>query len=549
MSYVVKLLKFAYKNVNKLSTKVKTKTFGNLFEKHTNQVRVYYAASQGSEKAEQIVLKEHGLSEIISEGIHKPTKIGQTPVYSPLKPELPEHYIKVEGQIIPCERDVYGNIVTEYKIVPSKENECLQYVHFIDKNGHIVGARIPVERTSKMTREEYIQYLSELRNKPKVQTTVPVELQETWLEKTIKGLQEPKGTVNKLVRLDDEGNTIVRFLDKNGAFIRKVKINSDGQILEYSNYRTLVSGQGVKDSHLSYKLPNGNTSSSRPAEQLIGEAKFDESMSNYMRIREESRYILDCNGEVARTIQTRKFTPHEYGKIGDALTTTTVDARAMGDGKFVEDIIITKGDKRFARSYWFDQKSGNVHTMDGWCKGLTKEEIELIKSDPFLASRYYNDPLDFIRVEKFNGYKTQGLRDKSTPLTFDPPSGSEGGYYQHGSNWGGRIFGRRINLTPSCVTAHNNKSWMVNILHHEPRHGYQHQLVDDLKAGMLEGEEKAQAQIFKDNFADYKTREKHGYKAYREQPVEDDAYRVGDAVAEQFKKNGERIDHIFFDVA
>mgnify|MGYP006916030944 CR=1 FL=1 len=548
MSLTVGLFKTTYKGAGRFIKKSIPKKLTTLFEKRTSQNRIYSAANaQGTDKANEVVLKEHGLSEIMTESAHTPTKIGQTPVHSPLPPELPEHYIKVEGQIIPCEYDVRGNVVTEYKIVPSKDNPNLKYVHFIDKEGHTVGAKIPVERTSKMTREEYMKYLDDLKKNPRPQVTAHAQPQETWLEKTIKGLKAPKGTAKQLVRLDDEGNTIVRFLDKDGYFIRKVKVNPDGHVLEYSNYRQLVSGQGIQDAHLSYRYPNGSTCSSRPGEQLIGDAKFDEKMSNYMHVREESRYILDTKGEVARSIQTRRFTPHEYGKVSETPVITTVDSRSMGSGRFVEDVVITKGDKRFSRSFWFDQKSGNVHTMDGWCKGLTKEEIELIKSDPYLASRYYNDPLDFIRAEKFNGYKTQGLRDKSTPLTFDPPNGSESGYYQHGRNWGGTIFGRRINVTPSNVSR-DNKPEIVNILHHEPRHGWQHQMVDDLNAGLIQGEQKAQAEIFRDNFRNY-TSPDLDHARYMAQPVEADAFRVGDAAQKQFEQNGKKIDHIFFDVA
>ena len=496
--------------------------------------------SQVTDKVQQSRIKEHGLTEIMSDSVHTPTEIGQTPVYSPLKPELPEHYIKVEGSIIPCERDVYGNIVTEYKIYPSKEDKYLQYVQFFDKEGYKVGARIPVRCTSK-TREELIQAL----NRPKVQTTVPVEPQETWLEKTIKGLQEPKGTVNKLVRLDNEGNTIVRFLDQGERFIRKVKINPDGRVLEYSNFRTLVSDKGIKNAHLSGRMTDGTiytTTGPRGWGTVpIDEVLFNKSVSNFMLIREESRYILSPNGEVARTIQTRKFTPHESGKIG-VCGSTTVDSRTMGDGRFVEDVVITKGDKRFSGSYWFDQRSGDVLTMDGWSKGLTKKEIEFIKSDPFLASRYYNDSLDFVRTEKFNSYRMQQLRNKTIPLKFDAPNGTENGYYCHGRrNWLGKLYGRRINLTPSYV-AREAKHYLVDLLHHESEHGRHYQLIEDLDAGLLNGEEKIQAEIFKDNYAHYV---KDGFE-YFNQPVEVAARKKGEAAAKQFKENGEIIDKIFF---
>ena len=529
-------------------------------------------SSAGSQGTEQAVLKEHGLSEIMSETVHSPSKIGQTPVHSPLVPKLPEHYIKVEGQVIPYEYDVHGKLAASYKITPSKSNEYTEifetryidgkpervslgqgkYVQFYSADGQMVGARIRVPRTSKMTREEYTQYLEELKkNPPKAQTITPKGPVETPLEKSIKGLVEPQRTVERMIRLDEDGNTIVRFLDDKGSFLRKVKLNPDGRVLEYTNFRTLVSARGLQhDGYLSGQLPSGGRytsalNSDTPIEQL---QQFDEAASKYMRIREQTRYILDSNGEVYRTVQTRRFMPHINGKQSEKNVIQTIDARSLGDGRFVEDIIIANGDKRFARSFWFDQKSGNVHQMDGWCKGLTKEEIELIKSDPFLASRYYNDGLDFVRAEKFNAYKTQNLRDKQTPLLFDNPSNiDELGHYSHGRPYfGGQSWDRHINMTPSHVI-NGYKEKFINTIHHESRHGFQHQMVDDLNANLLKGEEKAQAQVFADNFAHYRRPRDDGFDAYWKQPVEVDARKAGEAAQKQFEENGKKIDNIFFD--
>ena len=569
MSLAVRILKTAYKNTGKFAPKSKTKTLATLFkERKIQPARTFSGVTaMGTEQTEQVVIKEHGLSEIMSESAHTPTKIGQTPVYSPLKPELPERYIKVEGQVIPYEFDyMTQKFTTSYKITPEKPNEYIELfetrhferngemvhervslgqgkkVQFYNEKGEKVGAVIKVPRTSKMTKEEYLEYLEDLKKKPKLQPIAPAELQQTCLEKTINGLQAPKGTVQKLVRLDNEGNTIVRFLDKDDSFIRKIKLNPDGHVMEYTDFRTLIGNNGLEyGGFLSCRKPGLSFSRPLNGEIALEEAgKFDELISRYTRIREQTRYILDSNGEVARSIQTRRFTPHEYGRVGETPVITTVDARSMGGGKFVEDVVITKGDKRFSRSFWFDQKSGNVHTMDGWCKGLTKEELQIIKSDPFLASRYFNDGLDFVRVEKFNAYKTQGLRDKQTPLTFDLPNDDEFGYYAY------RKSGNRINLTPSHVK--HGKARVVNTMHHEPRHGFQHQMAEDLDKGLLQGEEATQAQVFKDNFANYKS-PKDGFDAYYEQAVEVDARKAGEGAQKQFVDNGKKIECIFFGVA
>ena len=523
------------------------------------------AVSQGAEKAEQVILKEHGLSEIISETAYTPVRIGQTPVHSPLRPKLPEHYIKVEGEIIPYEYDAHGKLATSYTITPSNPYEYMELtttrhfevngemqheivslgqgkkVQFYSEDGLKVGAVIKVPRTSKASKEETLQWIEELKNKRQAYTrsAANIEPTESWLEKTIKSLQSPKGAVDKVVKLDGEGNTVVSFLDKNGSFMRRVHINPDGHVVEYSDFSMLVSGQWMEDACLGVHIRNGLSSTGRlRSERLLEEVQFEERMSKYMQVRAKSRYMLDYDGNVTRTIQTRKLTPHEYGKIGEEPIITTVDTRSMGNGKFVEDVVITRGDKRFEQSFYFDQETGNVHRMDGWCKGLTKEEIEILKSDPFLASRHYIDGLDFVRVEKFNAYKMQGLRDKQTPLTFTVPTDpGELGHYKHRN-------GRHINLTPKLVKR-GQHSEIVSVEHHEPKHGFQHQMVDDLDAGLLQGEEKAQAEIFRDEFSHYHAPEQ-GFDKYYNQEVEADARRAGEYAQKQYEEFGKKTRYIFF---
>lgn len=564
----LKLLKCAIRQgkctlPNRITAKTTKLFFGN---KQAKAVQTFSAsASEGAQKAEQSVLREHGLSEIMTESAHTPTKIGQTPVHSPLKPELPEHYIKVEGQIIPYEYDMKGNLAASYTITPAKEGEYIELfetrhflvdgvmqhervsigpgkkVQFYNDAGYGLGAVIKIPRTSKMTKEEYIIAIENMKKKPKAQTVTPTEITETLLERRIKDLEIPKGTVSQRIALDDEGNTIVRFIGEKDNFIRKIKLSPEGHVLEYTNFETKLSNIGIGDAYLSRKESNCSFTCRVNNEIPIDQApSFDEATSVYTRINKQSRYILDSNGNIARTIQTSKYTPHKCGQIKTGeQAVSTVDTRSMGDGKFVEDVTITKGDKRFSRSFWFDQKTGEVHQMDGWCKGLTKEELELIKSDPFLASRYYNDGLDFVRAEKFNAYKTQNLRDKQTPLTFKAPeSALEAGHYQHS------IFGHHINITPDFAV-NGSRSRVVNTMHHEPRHGFQHQMTDDLNASLLKGEEKAQAEIFADNFAHY-SRPEDNFWAYWEQPVEVDARRAGEAAEKLFEKNEEKINRIFF---
>ena len=495
-------------------------------------------ASHSVNEAGNVVLKEHGLSEIMKETAHTPTPIGQTPVHSPIKP-TPAPSVYVDGHTIKCPDGPYG-YRTKYKIVES-EDHTERFIQFLDDEVNNCCCLIPLDnsnKTSAMSPKEAELFFEKLRKRHKGPKPASTTLVESRVEKTIKSLAAPKGTASRRIALDEEGNTIVRFLDGNDSFIRKVKINLDGRVLEYTNFRTVLSNQGISNANLT-RL---GISSRFKGEMETDAIPFIEEMSSYMRVREQSRYILDSDGNVARSIQTRRFAPHIKGKIGETPTIVTIDTRSMSDGRFVEDVILTRRDKRFSHSFWFDQKTGSVLRMDGWCKGLTKEELELIKSDPYLASRYIGDGLDFVRTEKSNAFKTQGLRDKQTPLTFNVPDNpNEMGHYCHYGS------ARHINMTPA-TTVNGLRGRVVNTLHHELRHGYQYQMVDDLNADLLSGEERVQAETFAENFRNYKTVKKHGHEAYSSQPVEVDARHYGEIAQRQFEEIGEKIDKIFFDV-
>ena len=71
-------------------------------------------------------------------------------------------------------------------------------------------------------------------------------------------------------------------------------------------------------------------------------------------------------------------------------------------------------------------------------------------------------------------------------------------------------------------------------------------MVDDLNAGLLQGDEKAQAEIFANNF-DHYISINTDYEGYMNQPVEVDARHYGEIAERQFKEFGEKIDKIFFD--
>lgn len=502
-------------------------------------------ASHSVDEAGNVVLKEHGFSEIMKETVHTPTPIGQTPVHSPIRQSLPEHYVEFEGQFFEYPTMTSWDLklqkmvttkATHYEITQAKDGINYQ-IKFYSDTGYLIGTKKCL-RASKMSKQEMEQIIEELKKRPKGQNPTSTTPVETWVEKTIKSLAEPKGAASRRIILDEDGNTIVRFLDDKDSLIRKVKIDPNGRVLEYTNFRTMFSNQGISNANLTRR----GLSSYFKGEMEPDAIPYVEEMSTYMRVREQSRYILDFDGNVTRSIQTRRFTPHIKGKIGETPTIVEIDTRSMSDGRFVEDVILTRGDKRFSRSFWFDQKTGSVLHTDGWCKGLTKEELELIKSDPYLASRYIGDGLDFVRTEKFNAFKTQGLRDKQTPLTFNVPDNpNEMGHYWH---YG---LARHINITPA--TAVNGlRGRVVNTLHHEPRHGFQFQMVDDLNADLLQNGERVQAEIFAENFRNYKKPEIHGHEAYSSQPVEVDARHYGEIAQRQFEEIGEKIDRIFFDI-
>ncbi len=71
----------------------------------------------------------------------------------------------------------------------------------------------------------------------------------------------------------------------------------------------------------------------------------------------------------------------------------------------------------------------------------------------------------------------------------------------------------------------------LNVIAHESRHGYQWHAV--LNPNAVPADVREKVSIWRDNFANYKTPARHGYKAYYNQPVEVDARAFAEKIVQQ----------------
>lgn len=71
----------------------------------------------------------------------------------------------------------------------------------------------------------------------------------------------------------------------------------------------------------------------------------------------------------------------------------------------------------------------------------------------------------------------------------------------------------------------------LNVIAHESRHGYQWHAV--MNPGSVPADVREKVEVWRNNFANYKTPAIHGYKAYYNQPIEVDARAFADTIVKK----------------
>lgn len=415
-----------------------------------------------------------------------------------------------------------GNRAVRHEIIRYPNGDI--GVKFFDKNNKWVDAVQKIKNSDKFCKRKIDKEALEKLSKTDVfaiQHNTP-DLAEIT-EPHFLGFRKPVGPTSCCRLPQKDGSSIVRFRNSDGEILREIKCDKSGYPIEYTNYERCyenLHGQITKAPDGTY-LP------------VIGKCNFDE-------VIKKNTYRIN-DSEVLSTTQIREVTTHNGNRVSPTFK-TKVERR----GSKFEEVTIESGDKRineFFVTLGADRKSRLVFDNS---KNLTKEEIRLIQSDPYLSSRYYNDGVEFVNSSSPITYGNEGIRNpERTLITFEAPHRTECGYYMaNPRSWTqSEKLGGRINMTPSYVEK-GARGDVLNTQAHETRHAHQYDIMEDNQQGKLHGSDKIFAdklEYARDNYVSAKK----DYEAYRNNFMEVDARARGEEVQDLFNTHGENQRRIF----
>ena len=516
MSLTTKSINFAITKAPQvlgISSGAVSKTAASIFS--STPVRTVYQASATGVTQGINQLTRHGLEEIVVEArlldkggmiTNEGARISHPAPVGALYPDAP--HVIVEGRVFYYQDKVGINRNAVKHEITRLSNGDIK-IKFFDKTGAYTVETIKYDPKTRPIRDkdEIKKLLEEAHKKPpKVQDTELPEITEPHFL----GFKKPNGTTS-CQRVQTEANrSTIYFRDKDGKLLREIQCDKNGYPIEYTNYEYTYE-------NISGRITYGPNGEHIP---LQGKCQYDE-------VVKKSTYRIN-DTEVLSTTQIKEVTPHNYAQTGSTMR-TTVERR----GNF-EEVTIESGDKRINEFFVRTSATHKARLAGTHAKGLTKEEIELIQSDPYLSSRYYNDGVEFIESIKPTIFGQEGIRyPEFTRFTFEPPVKSEGGCYTPKPiGWGKtERVGGIINVVPHNVNA-TNKAHTVNVTAHETRHGHQFDIIEDGMNGKLVGKEK--------DFAD---KLQYASDHYTHPDVDRDAYwnNLMEVDARQAGENAERI--------
>ena len=524
MSLISKGINYIFKapKVVKTATGGIAKSTCSIFPNVGIQQHIQAVTSGTSQAVSQVT--RPGLEEIVVKarimekgGIitHDGARISYPGAVQALYPDAP--HVVVRGKVFYYKDKIGPNGCAVRHEVTRLSNGDIE-IKFFDKNNEWVDSVETIKynpKTKPITDKNEIAkiMLEEAGKTPPKPATILPEITEPHFQ----GFKKPKGTSSCARITATDGTSTVTFRDKDGNLLREIKCDKSGYPVEYTNYeRSFENING----YISYG-PNGETL------PIPGRCQYDE-------VVRKSTYRIN-DSEVLSTTQIREVTPHNHAYTGKPII-TTVDRR----GRF-EEVTIKCGDKKINEFFFTPGATSKVRLVADNAKGLTKEEIKLIQSDPYLSSRYYNDGVEFIESIKPTIFGEEGIRNPEfTRFTFEPPvkKGEGGCYYPKPIGWGKtERLGGRINVIPANVNS-TNKAHTVNVVAHETRHGHQFDIMEDGINGKLVGEEKKFADELQDACDNYVDPEVD-HDGYWKNKMEVDARQAGEKAKQTFDQHGE----------
>ncbi len=490
----------------------------------TRRVIQQAATSNSSQTASKII--RHGLEEIVVEArlmdkggmiTHEGARISHP---APVRAAYPHDPHVIVGDKVFYYRYKMGpnGCAVRHEIQRLPNGDI--HIKFFDKTGAWVDSVEKIKydpKTRPITGKDEIKKLLEeaRKNPPK-----PAEVLPEITEPHFQGFKKPEGATSCARITAQDGTSTVTFRDKDGNLLREIHCDKSGYPVEYTNYERKIEnikGQITRDENgIAIPIP--------------GKSKYDEIVTS-------STYRIN-DSEILGTTQTREVIPH--GQAGQPFK-TTVERR----GRF-EEVTIECGDKKINEFFFTSGAAHKYRLVADNAKGLTKEEIRLIQSDPYLSSRYYNDGYEFVESSRPIIYGQEGIRNpERTIMTYAPPNKNENGW--HRANW--RVngaperVGGQINMTPSYVKK-GKKCDVINTEAHETRHAHQYDIMEDRRNGKLSGEEKAFADEIQHAHDNYVPSDVD-FDAYWKNKMEVDARQRGQEVQELFEEHGKNQRRIF----
>ena len=200
-----------------------------------------------------------------------------------------------------------------------------------------------------------------------------------------------------------------------------------------------------------------------------------------------------------------------------------------------------KIDKQFKRQTAYNQENEILED------NITHSGIELkgnfifenLKKDKYFHGRFM-DMKSFITSFRKTFLKNQNVEsDMPVEVRWTPFSKASAIYNEKEK--------RIIVSDGSKEFIERNISQMINNLNHESRHAWQYEMVEKLDKGLLTDSKDIElAKKFKENFEHYISVGRNGtFEEYKTQPIEADAYNVGDKCNIQYNKVSDYLTSLF----
>lgn len=326
---------------------------------------------------------------------------------------------------------------------------------------------------------------------------------------TVKNMPPEAVTMNTAIieHVSGKQKYVFTFLNSNGKALKVVHSTSDSPL--------------VKETVYSWVQPQQRTKMTAMYREKIDPCAFENYGvrkntkiwdKNTKNITETKDTVIDINKN-SNTVTISEASRRESEDLTGVLYTDEASLYQIVNGKKVKGL--------YQKSHCRPNEVSTIEVNSG-C-GLTEGEIQQALEYPYFYAMFKN-PQRMAYAARTRAFADQKI-DTATNFAFVPKERLNGAHAVYNMNTDTiYLSGQRM-----------SKSSLLNDLNHEARHKWQFGQIKKLENSELTTtEEIQQARIFRENMQNYKSHSKCANEGeYSSQPVEFDAYAIGDAAAER----------------